>query len=293
MALDLPDLKKILYSRVNELPTLPVVIPKILKMMEDNKSDVKKISEVISYDPALVSKIFKVANSSYYGFPKKISEIDRAVSLLGFNMVKSLAVSLGVVNTLSEPRSKRFFSETGLWFHSVAVATLTRELCLNIIKTKKKDYLFVAALLHDIGKLVFDIFFSDLFEQAVLDVQNSGTYSLAKSEKKIIGVDHGEAGALLLKRWNFPDEISDPVMYHHSQDIPSNVSSEDMSILRICDALCQEFFYESIDDIPDPRISETDLENIAIKNSDIKKLEDFLHNNKQNIADFFQSIYQV
>jgi putative nucleotidyltransferase with HDIG domain len=294
MSIDLDELKKKLYSRVNELPTLPVVVPKILQMMEDNKSDVKKITEVISYDPALTSKILKVANSSYYGFPRKISELDRAVTLLGFNMVKSLALSLGVVNTLSEKRSKKFFSETGLWFHSVAVATLMREIGKTILKTKTKDYLFVAGLLHDLGKLVFDIFFTDLFEKAILDVENSGTYSLAKSEMKVIGIDHGMAGGLLLARWNFPDEITLPVKLHHQPDIASvdeKIDMTDFAVLRIADALCQEFFYDSLDDVPDPLIRDEDMEILGIGDDEIRYLESYLHENKSHIAAFFQSIY--
>ncbi|MDA3899555.1 MAG: HDOD domain-containing protein [Spirochaetes bacterium] len=293
MALDLIGLKKILYSRVNELPTLPVVIPKILLMMEDNRNDIKKLSTVIAYDPALVSKVLKVANSSYYGFPRKISEIERAVALLGFNMVKSLAISLGVLNTCAEPRSKAFFSETGLWFHSVAVATLTREINHTVLSSSKKDYLFVTALLHDIGKLIFDVYFSDLFERAIIDVENSGTYSLAASEKKIIGVDHGEVGALLLSRWNFPEEITTPVMYHHADSFPDEANRHDLAIIRIADALCQEFFFNSIDDVPEPAIVAEDLELLNMKSRDVQYLKNYLHDNKQPINSFFQSFYNL
>ncbi|MFW6366147.1 MAG: HDOD domain-containing protein [Spirochaetota bacterium] len=292
MSLDIDDLKKKLYSRVNELPTLPVVVPKILQMMEDNKSDVKKITEVISYDPALTSKILKVANSSYYGFPRKISELDRAVTLLGFNMVKSLALSLGVVNTLSEKRSKKFFSETGLWFHSVAVATMMREMGKTILKTRSRDYLFVTGLLHDLGKLVFDIFFSDLFEQAIMDVENSGTYSLARSEAKVIGVDHGMAGALLLSRWNFPEAITQPIQYHHTEAIDGEIDMTDLAVLRIADALCQEFFYDSLDDLPYPNVRQEDLHRLNMTREDVTYLETYLHGHKKHIASFFQSIYE-
>lgn len=292
MSLGMDELKKKLYSRVHELPTLPVVVPKILQMMEDNKTDIKKITEVISYDPALTSKILKVANSSYYGFPRKIGELDRAVKLLGFNVVKSLALSLGVVNTVSQKPSKQFFSETGLWFHSVAVAILMREIGKTILQTKSKEYLFVAGLLHDLGKLVFDIFFSDLFEQAILDVENSGTYSLARSEMKIIGVDHGTAGALLLSRWNFPEVITRPIKYHHHTNIQEDIDMTDLAVMRIADALCQEFFFDSLDDIPDLRILPEDLRQLEMTQADIAYLEKYLHDQREHITSFFQSIYE-
>lgn len=293
MPLEINELKKKLYSRVDELPSLPVVVPKIIQLMEDSRSDAKKIAKVISYDPALVSKILKVANSSYYGFPKKISELDRAVNLLGFNMVKSLALSLGVVNTLSQTKSKKFFSETGLWFHSVAVAALTRELVSKVLKMKNREHLFVTGLLHDLGKLIFDLYFTDLFEQAILDVENSGTYSLAASEQKVIGIDHGDAGALLLSRWNFPESIWLPIKYHHSKEISEEVDRTDLAILRVCDALCQEFFFDTLDDVPEPRILDEDRDLLGLTNENVEYLASYLHKHKEEIASFFQSIYQV
>jgi HD-like signal output (HDOD) protein len=86
-------IKNHIYAKVDELPTLPAVVPKLLSLMEDAGSDIAQVTHVISQDPALTSKILKVANSAYYGFPKRIDDLERAVALLGFNMVKSLALS--------------------------------------------------------------------------------------------------------------------------------------------------------------------------------------------------------
>ena len=82
------------YAKIDELPTLPVVLPKLLTLMESEKTGAPEVAEVISRDPALTSKILKTANSAYYGFQQEISDLGRAVPLLGFNMLKSLALSI-------------------------------------------------------------------------------------------------------------------------------------------------------------------------------------------------------
>ena len=98
--MDTGTIRARIYSKIDELPTLPTVITRILSLLEDANTNATDITEAISRDPALTSKILKVANSAYYGFSQLISDLERAVALLGFNMVKSLALSIGVMKTL-------------------------------------------------------------------------------------------------------------------------------------------------------------------------------------------------
>jgi c-di-GMP-related signal transduction protein len=103
-ALEKSELKAKIYSKIEELPTLPAMIPKLLQLNESTKSSVSDLTALIARDPALSSKILKVANSGYYGFSQKISELERAIALLGFNMVKSLALSIGVIRSMPTRR---------------------------------------------------------------------------------------------------------------------------------------------------------------------------------------------
>jgi HD-like signal output (HDOD) protein len=111
-------LREKIYSKIDEIPTLPIVIPKLLSLIESDKSNVADIADAISRDPALTSKILKVANSAYYGFSQGISSLEKAVSLLGFNMVQSLALSIGVLRSLPAGKISTHFSQKGLWIHS-------------------------------------------------------------------------------------------------------------------------------------------------------------------------------
>ena len=165
------ELRAKIFSTIDELPTLPTVVPKLLNLMDGSRSNATQVTETISRDPALTSKLLKAANSAYYGFPQEITDLERAVALLGFNMVKSLALSVGVFQTLGSGKNTPCFSMEGLWIHSLSVATVIRELAKRLGKEDEKAHLFVVGLLHDIGKVVLDQFFNELFQQA-LEVAN-------------------------------------------------------------------------------------------------------------------------
>jgi len=91
------ELQAKIYSKIEELPTLPVVLPRLLSLTADEKAGAAHLADAISSDPALTSKILKVSNSAYYGFSQEISSLERAIPLLGFNMVRSLALSISVI----------------------------------------------------------------------------------------------------------------------------------------------------------------------------------------------------
>ncbi|MCK4816687.1 HDOD domain-containing protein, partial [bacterium] len=212
------ELRAKIYSKIDELPTLPTVIPKLLSLMDGSKSNAADVTEAISRDPSLTSKILKVSNSAYYGFPQGISSLERAVALLGFNMIKSLALSMGVLSSLPSGSKFPHFSQEGLWIHSLAVATAMKELGQRFGAGDDRDYLFIIGLLHDIGKVVLDQFFGELFQQALEEAQNLEKARLYMAERKVIGFDHGEVGAMLLKRWMFPDMIVNPIAVHHQTE---------------------------------------------------------------------------
>ena len=229
-----------IYSKIDELPTLPTVVPKLLNLMESTTSDASGITDAISRDPALTSKILKVANSAYYGFPQGIADLERAMVLLGFNMVKSLALSIGVLRSLPEGKKSSCFSQKELWFHSVAVATVVKELNKRFGQGDDHEYLFIVGLLHDIGMVVLSQFFSELFEQALEEAHDLKKIEFYLAERKVIGFDHGEVGAMLLERWRFPEVISNPIAVHHQPEKQEGSNTTDVAMLRIADALSHE-----------------------------------------------------
>ena len=136
-----------------KFPTLPAVVPKLLSVMGKDGANASDIAGTISTDPALSSKILKVANSAYYGFSQEILSLKLAMPLLGRTMVRSLALSIGVIQSLPSNRKSPNFSDKGLWIHGLAVATLMQELGKRFKNGGNADHFFITGLLHDIGKV--------------------------------------------------------------------------------------------------------------------------------------------
>ncbi|MBW2575349.1 MAG: HDOD domain-containing protein [Deltaproteobacteria bacterium] len=283
-------LREKIYSKIDEIPTLPIVIPKLLTLMESDKSDAADVADVVSRDPALTSKILKVANSAYYGFSKGISSLEKAVPLLGFNMVQSLALSIGVLRSLPAGKKSTHFSQQDLWIHSLAVATVMKELGKRFGKGDDHEYLFIIGLLHDIGKIVLDQYFGELFHHAIEEFHNLGNIELHQVETREIGVDHGEVGAMLLTRWKFPDKICNAIAAHHLSKIPEGTNSDDVAMLRLADVLPQEInLGEGGSPIP-PEIHDADLKILEMDEEQLKDIKAYLFDLKDGIYDFYRSM---
>ncbi|MEA1936352.1 MAG: HDOD domain-containing protein [Thermodesulfobacteriota bacterium] len=284
------ELRAKIYSKVDELPTLSMVLPKLMSLVESDKSSASDITSVISRDPALTSKILKVANSAYYGFQQKVLDLNRAVALLGSNMVRSLALSIKVVHSLPSGKKSPHFSREGLWIHSLAVATAMQELGKRFGKGDNKGHLFIIGLLHDIGKIVLDQFFSELFQQALEETRNLGKAELYMAERRTIGFDHGEVGAMLLTRWKFPDMIINPIAAHHQTEIPEETGVNDVAMLRIANILPQELgLGEEGNPVP-PEINEADLEILGMKEKELEDMRAYLNSVKDGIYDLFSAM---
>jgi putative nucleotidyltransferase with HDIG domain len=280
-----------IYSKIDELPTLPIVLPKLLSLVESEKSNTSDIIDTISNDPALTSKILKVANSAYYGFQREIASLERAVVLLGFNMVRSLALSIGVIRNLPLNKANSHFSQEGLWIHSLAVATVMKELGKRFGRQDDNEYLFVIGLLHDIGKVVLDQFFSKFFSQAL-----EGSFKLHKvelhvAERDIFGFDHGEVGAMLLSRWRFPKKITDCIAVHHQKEIPDCINGNDVAMLRIADILPQELGIGEEGNPVLPEIHTTDLDKVlGMNKQELGNMRAYLYEAKDRIRAFFSAM---
>ena len=277
------DVLRKIYSKIDEIPTLPAVVPKLLSVMESDSADASDIAGIISTDPALSSKILKVANSAYYGFSQEVLSLKLAMPLLGHNMVKSLALSIGVIQSLPSHRKSPNFSDEGLWMHSLSVATLMQEFGKRFRKGGRSDRFFIIGLLHDIGKIVLNQYFNELFQEALAEVHNEGTAGLYMAESRLIGFDHGEIGAMLLTRWKFPDAISRCIAVHHQTEAPEGTDSCDVAMLRVANALPQELGLGQDGNPVPPVISKQDLNMLEVGENEIEELRTYLAGVKDDI----------
>ena len=133
--------------KVTTLATLPEVTARIIKTVEDPKSTASALHKIVSHDPALVTRILKVVNSSFYGLPGQIGSIERAIVLLGLNAVKNIAVAASLGQLFRSARLSAEYSAKDLWTHCVAVAVTSRELA-KAMKLSLADEAFLAGMIR-------------------------------------------------------------------------------------------------------------------------------------------------
>ncbi len=284
------ELRAKIYSKIEELPTLPSVLPRLMHLMEDEMVSASHVADIIAGDPALTSKILKAANSAYYGFPQEIDTLERAVALLGFNMVRSLALSIGIMHSLPSGTPSSHFSEEGLWTHSLAVAKAMERLGKNARPGESRDHIFVVGLLHDIGKVVLIEFFRETFVQALEAAQRPETALLHEAERGLFGFDHGEVGAMLLTRWRIPPVIAGPIGVHHGTDFPEGMDEADVALLRISDALCQNLDLGEGGSLTPIDIPGEDLKVLRIGEKELEDVEEHLEESREAIRGFFKAL---
>ncbi|MDP8225906.1 MAG: HDOD domain-containing protein [Candidatus Lernaella stagnicola] len=197
---------------VSELPTIPTTVTKVLQVTADEDAGLADLSKVIHADPSLAAKLLRVANSAFYRRAREIDSIDRAIAMIGFDEVRSLAVSVGAFESVMRPTAGDLFDRAAFWEHSFAVAVAARELAAG---TGLGDGdAFAAGLLHDIGKVLLDRFFPEDFERIMrLGREKGGSFFAI--ERQLEQSTHADMGGYLLERWELPDELVAGVGGHH------------------------------------------------------------------------------
>ncbi|MBW2323661.1 MAG: HDOD domain-containing protein [Deltaproteobacteria bacterium] len=152
-----------------DLPTIPVVLSQIMHMTASTESSVTDLIKVLDQDQALTARILRVANSAYYGLREKATTIERAVVILGFDMVRSLAVGASFIHYFSPKNQYENFDLNAFWAHTTAVGVFAETIAQELRLTDSADA-FTAGILHDIGKLVMLIYFEKEFSQVLVRV---------------------------------------------------------------------------------------------------------------------------
>lgn len=203
-----------IFENIRDLPTLPTVYLALSEVMADPRSTAQSISQIVSSDLASASRVLRLANSVLYGFPGQIDTISRAVVVLGFDEVRNLVLATSVLDLFSKQDSAFDFRPGDFWAHSIGVGIATR-LIGQACRLADVENLFVAGILHDIGKLVFFEYAEKEFTRA-LDQANKCQQPLWESEKEILGMDHSQGGLLLVENWNLPPAIQKAICGHHA-----------------------------------------------------------------------------
>lgn len=202
-----------LIKKIEEIPALPIISQKIMEIAGDEDNSVKKLAAFIEEDRALAVKLLQVANSACYGFLSRASSLEDALTVLGAKEVKSIALGFSVHDFFSHSGSN-IFDRAQFWKHSIICGQFAKLLGRHF-NVRNNDTLFLAGLIHDIGKVVLDQYFHEDFLRIIEYVSsNNTTFSMA--EKEILGTTHYQIAAKLLQQWQFPNKVVMEILYHHA-----------------------------------------------------------------------------
>lgn len=230
---------------IKNLPTLPGIVMKLTKMAEDPETTTEQMGKVISKDHILAAKLLRLVNSAFYGFPQRISSLNSAIILLGFNVIKSLIISASIFEFMEE-------QDVELWEHSLGCAVVSNVLAKRLGVSDPEE-VSTAGLIHDIGKVAIKMELPEEYEmirQMVSDQQ----ISMFAAEREILGLDHAEVGGWMAKSWNLPVKLVEPIACHHD---PGFAQKEQLAgaIVHFSDIVIRGMGYGHADDIWVPSLT--------------------------------------
>jgi two-component system, cell cycle response regulator len=210
-------LQDVLTSK--ELPTLPIIATKLLALTAQEETTLTDIANLVTQDMALTTKILRVANSSFYSFPQKISSINQAVSILGLNAVRSLVLSFSFLSLGRSPKNSLFDFEQ-FWERSLVEAAAAK-LILEQVANADAEEAFTCGLLQNIGQLVLATTLPQEYNQVLQRIipRTAGNTTDSNTEDalelEVIGMTHADVGYEVAKAWGLPESLLLPIKYHH------------------------------------------------------------------------------
>lgn len=205
-------------SKIKDLPTVPLVLARILDLVEDQNSTIQDLERAIMSDQSITAKVLRLANSAFYGFPRKITTISKAIILIGFNSVKNIAIGVSVFEAFQGGNRKGKEEIEAGWFHAVEVAFGAKMLATKF-RYAKAEEAFVGGLLHDIGKVA--LIYSD-YEQYLPVLEKAAAEAEWEShldvERELYGSTHAKIGQILGMHWQLPGPIVACIRLHHTPD---------------------------------------------------------------------------
>jgi len=208
-----------IVSTIGDLPASPAIVASLMNLTADINVDIEKIGQTISADQALTARLLKLSNSSFYGRAKEVTSLREAVVLLGFKTVRSLAVAAST-HSLYHKGEDNYFAAR-LWEHSLATAICARHTA-QITGHSLYEEAFIAGLMHDIGKMVFNQQAADQYGEIISRVE-AERLSFIDLEDEILGFNHTDVGMLLLHKWSFPALLSGAVFEHHGPIVEEDI----------------------------------------------------------------------
>jgi HD-like signal output (HDOD) protein len=202
-------------EQIDSLPSLPAIVARLIQVVNSPDTSAEDAAQLIQRDPALTTKMLRLANSAFYGIPRSISSVSSAVVILGFNTIRSLVLSATVMKMFSSDTNATI-DKNRFWRHSIVCAMTAKTIVRQFINIRMMDpeSAFCAGILHDIGKLIFSEFAQTDYVDVCKYAKSKGV-PLLEAERALLGINHADIGKILADKWSLPLDLEYALVYHH------------------------------------------------------------------------------
>ncbi len=211
MTLDKEKQRRDIDRFINKMPSLSTTVGKVMEICSRTDASPNELNKVISLDPVLTGQVLKLINSAYYSLVNKVTSLTRAITMLGMNTVKNMALSTAIIRSVAGAKKSKALPTTKFWAHSIGAGVSAKLLGeAKGIPIMEREELFLAGLLHDLGKVPF----GDEYIEA-LNIAKYEQLPLHEVELDIMGIDHQEVGLMIAEKWKLNQVISNCIGSHH------------------------------------------------------------------------------
>lgn len=246
-----------IYGRINSFPSLPATVSKVLTVTADPESSASDLMMAVLPDQSMCATILKIANSAFFGLPREVATVEKAVMVLGFDEVKNIVLGKAVFNSFKEYYGGSRQGLENLWSHSFTCGLAAKVIAERVELSPSE--MFIAGLIHDIGKLAMLITFPNIYSHMLKSSEENWLQNIEK-ERELFFIGHDEVARIILKRWLFPVRLLCSVGFHHR---PAEADELQLfaSTVRIADIIAHIFHAPDGHPEPDYRALMLNMQN--------------------------------
>jgi HD-like signal output (HDOD) protein len=229
MVLNKAQQRKDIEKFIRRMPSLSTTVGKVMEICSRTDASPNELNKVISLDPVLTGQVLKLINSAYYSLVNKVTSLTRAITMLGMNTVKNIALSTAIIRTVSGAKKSRALPTTKFWAHSIGAGVSARLLGeLKGFSPMEREELFLAGLLHDLGKVPFGDEYS-----RVLNIARREQIPLITVERHLLGIDHEEVGLMIAEKWKLNTVITKCISSHHDVGTMEGALGQQVALIAL------------------------------------------------------------
>lgn len=284
----------VLLARLHVLPASSPIAQFLDDLLNDASASVDEVARIVALDPTIAMRLLRAVNSAYFGVHEPVSDVTRAIQLMGFDMVREIVNNASILRIFAmrladQPAINARLE--GLWRHSVATGVAARILARRQGIADETPY-FAAGLLHDIGKVI-QLLLNGAEYERVLRMATTERLPLITAERRLLEFDHAQLGRQVCEAWGQPEEISFAVWRHHSVrsggllEACSNLASA----VHVGDILARALAAGWWGDHVMPRLEPSARAELELQPLDARELLDTLEEEYPRVATYLASIF--